>query len=246
MSHLWDRFVEWVYCHLMVVTYIYQLLFTSAFLCTPVENSKGLERLADQILTPVHYLLAARTAKPIVVYSDDKVGQVLYHFDQKYQYNDSSFWIKSAASIVSLPVSLPVGVILKGASYLFADAREHYKMILASDKSQHVDPKTDYYKSIGLNLGDLRTAPFIPEAQHQRKPGDEKHMEKAKIAIQEIFDVFEKNGIMSWVDCGTCLGAYRYGGIIPWDMDVDIAILETDHDNAINALRLLFRIFTRR
>ncbi len=43
--------------------------------------------------------------------------------------------------------------------------------------------------------------------------------------------MLESHNILYWLDCGSCLGAYRYGGIIPWDWDIDISILLPDHDN---------------
>lgn len=51
----------------------------------------------------------------------------------------------------------------------------------------------------------------------------------------------EKHEIPYWLDCGTCLGAYRYGGIIPWDWDIDIGILLPDHENVKRLLSQLDR-----
>jgi phosphorylcholine metabolism protein LicD len=47
----------------------------------------------------------------------------------------------------------------------------------------------------------------------------------------ERSDPTKAHNIIYWVDCGTCLGAFRYGGIIPWDWDIGISILLADHDN---------------
>jgi len=58
-----------------------------------------------------------------------------------------------------------------------------------------------------------------------------------KEALKEILSLFTEKEIPCWLDCGTCLGAYRHGGIIPWDNDIDVEVLENDFDNVMHALQ---------
>ncbi|MES2200445.1 MAG: LicD family protein [Chlamydiota bacterium] len=46
--------------------------------------------------------------------------------------------------------------------------------------------------------------------------------------MQKVDQVFKKNQITYWATGGTLLGALRYKGIMPWDDDLDICILDTD------------------
>ena len=47
--------------------------------------------------------------------------------------------------------------------------------------------------------------------------------------LKYIDKICRKHNIPYWLSSGTCLGAIRHGGFIPWDDDVDIELLEKDY-----------------
>lgn len=53
--------------------------------------------------------------------------------------------------------------------------------------------------------------------------------------LKYIDRVCAENAIPYWLSSGTCLGAVRHGGFIPWDDDVDIELLEGDYRRLRNA-----------
>jgi lipopolysaccharide cholinephosphotransferase len=68
------------------------------------------------------------------------------------------------------------------------------------------------------------------------------HTIKTLYSIMNTIDVlFKQNNILYWVEGGTYLGAIRHGGIIPWDDDIDISIMENNSDKILS----LFDIFSR-
>ncbi|MBD5260585.1 MAG: LicD family protein [Bacteroides sp.] len=55
--------------------------------------------------------------------------------------------------------------------------------------------------------------------------------------LKYIDKICRENNIKYWLSSGTCLGAVRHGGFIPWDDDVDIEMLENDYIKFLKVVR---------
>ena len=68
--------------------------------------------------------------------------------------------------------------------------------------------------------------------EHELRPiGLWKQVQDLSTEMMNFIDkVSAKHGLNYWLDFGTLLGAVRHGGFIPWDDDVDLAMMRKDFD----------------
>ncbi len=84
-----------------------------------------------------------------------------------------------------------------------------------------------YYKKNNI---DITT---IPPAT-----GQTRDIQLANLALLKELDyVCKQNNLKYWLDGGTLLGAVRHKGFIPWDDDIDVAMLRDDYEKIIDAFK---------
>ncbi len=226
---MFDAIWNWIVMTGMPLVHCYHLICGNIFLGTEAEEARGVEKLANEALAPYQYLMAGQKAE-----WDEQ--RSVYVLNQRFDYRDH-LWSRTAASLAALPFSLCAGSVLKGIAYLLPEGRGHHVQILRALQDTAVISNNAYYRSLGMAVEDFSHAKEIAPPAHVRRPGDEHVLGAEKEALLEISRLLLAAAIPFWVDCGTCLGAYRYGGVIPWDNDVDIAILQPDFDNVKRVLR---------
>lgn len=227
-ERLWDFFVDTMTSLFMPLVCSYLALSGNLFFNVSVRHAGGLERAGNAMLSPLQYLLDGREA----IEKPDGSWEFVQRFDYK-----EGFWIKTATSVFALPHSVILGTLVKGLSFLNVNTRNRFAALHEAKNSTQIHSHLEEYRKIGLAIDE------IPEFQFpqgfQRRPGDENVLSIEKRALRDIIALFNEAKIPWWVDCGTCLGAYRYGGVIPWDGDIDLAVLLNDFENVRRVLNKL-------
>lgn len=224
---MFEKFVNWVIRTGMPLVYAYHLFCGNIFLNTMHEEAVGLEKAGNTLLAPFQYLFVG-----MVISSDGEITQ-------RFAYQDDDFVIKTISSIAALPLGVAFGSTLKGLSYLSETTRERHQKIALAQRATHVISQQALYKELGIDVGNYLTAEKLPPPLHHRRPEDEKHMNCEQEAFKDIVRLLTEAKIPFWLDCGTLLGAYRYGGVIPWDNDLDISIMTVDSKNVERVLKKL-------
>lgn len=233
LSHTYASLYKLILLIGLPLVNFYISISDNPFLCVDNTDSNLVERWGNVLLVPTQYLFVGKKAYPT------QDPDIPYEFQNKFDYN-SNWALKTIASAAFLVPSITWGSIIKGTSYLFEDTRTRHQNIKKSYASQAIRPNNEQYRALGIPINiDFKTAKPAKTHTFPRSPKDQNNLHEDKIALKDIVTILEKNNIPYWVDCGTCLGTYRHEGVIPWDNDIDIAVLEPDFENIKRALNKL-------
>ncbi len=208
----------------------YHLLTSDLFLNVAAADAAGFEKGGNFLLSPFQYLFAGRIAAP------QQDGS--WRFIQRFDYHEG-FWIKTGMSVFLAVPSCVLGSACKGLGFLSSETRARHLSLTNSKLSTSCKSNLEQYKTWGIPTNSFLEEQIFTPQGYERRRGDEEILKDAKEALAEIGEYLTEAQILWWVDCGTCLGMYRYGGIIPWDSDIDLGILAIDFENARRALNRL-------
>ncbi|CRX37608.1 LicD family protein [Estrella lausannensis] len=206
----------------------------NVFLNTASEEASPTEHLGNILLAPAQYLLDGYYAYKIFENGKEKVF-LRERFD--YQRN---FIRNATLSLILAPLLTPHGMLIKAIAYLGEETQARHRAIQEELLNPEIKSNNLYLRSMGIPIPFARSEkePLIAQ-NFRRRPGDEHHLKDEKEALKAISALLQKENITYFADCGTCLGAYRYRGVIPWDNDIDIAILQPDFKRTKQALKKL-------
>lgn len=88
-----------------------------------------------------------------------------------------------------------------------------------------------------MKVNDFKEGEKIAPPKWKRHPNAKSKLGGDVKALAAIVELLSKHKIPFWIDCGTLLGCYQYGGCIPHDWDIDIGMLKADFQNIKNALQ---------
>ncbi len=188
----------------------------SVFFNTQDKKASPLEVIGNFFFVPSRYLFGGKT---IELKSEETLE---YAVRPSFQYR-KLHWLKTTLAITVLPVTEVLGAFFKGLAFLSPSVQKRHDQYV---KSRFVVPKSSqeaFMRQTGIET--LYSTEEIP-CLHYARPSQLTKRQKIEVeALKEITSLLDARGIPYWLDCGSALGAYRYGGFIPWDWDIDIAIL---------------------
>lgn len=235
-GYLWDFFVDRLIILFMPLVCSYFAFCGDLFFNLAASDAEGLEKIGNEILIPVQYLFAGREA--LRLNPEDPNKKAAWKFRQRFEY-ETNFWPKTIASVIALPPSLILGGCVKMLTLFSEKGRLRFSLIAQAELDTESHSNLAQYQKIGIAIPETNQYEWVASQNYKRRPGDETHLASAKELLAEISALFNEAQIPWWVDCGTCLGTYRYGGVIPWDGDVDIAVLLPDFENVKKTLNRL-------
>ncbi|MCB1107660.1 MAG: LicD family protein [Chlamydiia bacterium] len=214
----------------MTLVAVYHSFCGNVVINTSFEKAQGIERVANFLLMPTQYLCDGK-----VITLD---GNNHFEVKRRFQYSAHKK-IYSPLSLTFFTPGLILGGTIKGIALLNPEVKKRHLALKAHFASTEVVPELDYYREVGIDVTDWQKGEKCISQGYKRGPGAENHLAADKEGLKAIITLLTEAKIPFWVDCGTCIGVYRHGGIIPWDNDLDISVLINDFQNVRNVLKQL-------
>lgn len=230
-ERLFDFFVDTLKAFFIPAVCTYHLLTADLFLNVSIEDAPFLEKAGNTLLIPLQFLFDGKVAF--------KNEEGSWQLIQRFGYADH-YWLKTSVSLIALPPSFLLGCFVKGISFCSKETQKNYCSLKKGLEDRTIAPHAAIYQDLGIILQN-ENVDWLERPHYQRRPGDENHLEAMKECLSDITELLNQAQIPWWVDCGTCLGALRYGGVIPWDDDIDISTLLIDFENVRRVLQGLNR-----
>lgn len=101
-----------------------------------------------------------------------------------------------------------------------------WKVLGGRDTTEDVKKLQSQVDALHYYLNSLHDIRKVPPTADK----DLRMLQLCDIQLLIIIDkLCKKHHLNFWLDYGTLLGAYRHGGFIPWDDDMDISMLRSDY-----------------
>lgn len=215
----------------IVLVSLYHSYYQNVFFNTAFKEASGIEKVGNFLLIPSQYLCDGK----VVSYNEETHT---YEIDQRFHYEKDKR-INAPFAIIFFTPGLILGTVCKGISFLSPKVQERHKNLNNEMHQLTVISNNEHYLDVGIDITDWKEGEKFTSQGYKRRPGSENNLHEDKEALKEIASLLHAEKIPFWVDCGTCIGAYRHGGVIPWDNDLDLSVLVDDFQNVMNALKKL-------
>ncbi len=80
---------------------------------------------------------------------------------------------------------------------------------------------------------------FLSAFSNPLDPCDPRAIQRIYQMFKDVNDLFSVCHIHYWVDSGTLLGAVRHNGLIPWDDDLDLCMLQDQEQKFLDLIYIL-------